>query len=81
MRRGCGSGSPTSSSRRSCDPVDAAFAIAADEFAPLLVERELARDAGRGWQLDRLAAVSDLIRCGGPGTHRVRAARRHVGLG
>ena len=44
-----------------CDPVDAAFAIAADDFDPLLVERALARDAGRGWQLDRLAAVSDLI--------------------
>lgn len=44
-----------------CDPVDAAFAIAADEFDPLLVERALARDAGRGWQLNRLAAVTDLI--------------------
>lgn len=44
-----------------CDPVDAAFAIAADGFGPLLVERALARDAGRGWQLDRLAAVSGLI--------------------
>ena len=44
-----------------CDPVDAAFEIAADEFEPLLVERALARDAGRGWQLDRLAAVTDLI--------------------
>ena len=61
MKQGCGGGSPTSSSRPRCDPVDAAFAIAADEFDPLLVERALARDAGRGWQLDRLAAVSDLI--------------------
>ncbi len=44
-----------------CDPVDAAFAIAADGFDPLLVERALARDQGRGWQLERLAAVSGLI--------------------
>jgi AAA domain len=45
-----------------CDPVDVAFAIAADEFQPRIVERELARDAGRGWQLERLAVVTDLIR-------------------
>jgi hypothetical protein len=45
-----------------CDPVDVAFGIAARDFAPLLQERELARGAGRGWQLDRLAAVTDLIR-------------------
>src|SRR5262249_18580458 len=47
--------------RPRCDPVDALFEIAADEFAPLLVERPLARDGGRGWQLDRLAAVTNLI--------------------
>ena len=45
-----------------CDPVDVAFGIAALGFAPLIHERELACGAGRGWQLDRLAAVSDLIR-------------------
>lgn len=44
-----------------CDPVNADFEIAADEFDPLIVERKLARDAGRGWQLERLAEVSDLI--------------------
>ena len=60
MKQGCGRLADLELSPR-CDPVDAAFAIAADEFDPLLVERALARDAGRGWQLDRLAAVSDLI--------------------
>jgi AAA domain/UvrD-like helicase C-terminal domain len=45
-----------------CNPVDVAFEIAARSFSPLLQERELAREAGRGWQLDRLAAVSDGIR-------------------
>jgi hypothetical protein len=45
-----------------CDPSDTAFEFATEGFAPLLVERELARDAGRGWQLDRLAEVDDRIR-------------------
>ena len=45
-----------------CDPSDTAFEFAAEQFPPLLVERELARDAGRGWQLDWLAEVSDRIR-------------------
>jgi hypothetical protein len=45
-----------------CDPGDAAFAIAAEEFGPLLVEMRLAGDAGRGWQLERLAAVAEIIR-------------------
>ncbi len=44
-----------------CDPVDVAFDIAAAEFSPLLVERALAREAGRGWQIDRLAEITDLI--------------------
>lgn len=44
-----------------CDPVNAAWAVAADGFDQQLVERDLAREAGRGWQLTRLAAVSDLI--------------------
>lgn len=44
-----------------CDPVTALFNLAVDEFSPLLVERPLARDAGRGWQLDRLAAATELI--------------------
>ena len=44
-----------------CDPPDAAFEIAAEEFEPLLVERSLARDEGRGWQLDRLASATELI--------------------
>jgi hypothetical protein len=45
-----------------CDPGNAAFEIAAEEFPPLLVEVELAKDAGSGWQLDRLAAVGEAIR-------------------
>lgn len=45
-----------------CDPSDTAFAFAADEFAPLLVERELARGPDRGWQLGWLAEVGDRIR-------------------
>jgi hypothetical protein len=45
-----------------CNPVDTALEIAAREFEPLIQERELAREAGRGWQMNRLAAVSDLIR-------------------
>jgi AAA domain len=45
-----------------CDPVDVAFNIAARDFAQVIQERELAREAGRGWHLNRLAAVSDLIR-------------------
>jgi hypothetical protein len=45
-----------------CDPPDAAFQIAAGEFAPLLVERPLAHGMGRGWQLGYLAEVTDFIR-------------------
>ena len=45
-----------------CDPPDTAFSIAADDFAPLLLERPLADGIGRGWQLDYLAEVTDLIR-------------------
>ena len=37
------------------------FEIAIDEFSPLLIKRPLARDRGRGWQLDRLAAATDRI--------------------
>jgi hypothetical protein len=45
-----------------CDPPDAAWDVAAAEFAPLLVERSLASGIGRGWQLDYLAEVTDFIR-------------------
>lgn len=44
-----------------CDPPDATFKLAVEEFEPLLIERELARDAGRAWQLDRLAETSAKI--------------------
>lgn len=44
-----------------CDPVDAAFAVAADEFAPVLEQQDLAGTTGRGWQLERLARVSEVI--------------------
>jgi hypothetical protein len=45
-----------------CDPTTDAFEIALDEFEPLLVERPLAHDAGRGWQLSALAEVTEVIR-------------------
>jgi hypothetical protein len=45
----------------SCDPVTALFDIAAADFPPLMVERDLAHGAGRAWQLDRLAAATDVI--------------------
>lgn len=44
-----------------CDPSNTDFEIAADDFEPLLVERELAKEAGRGWQLYWLAEVSQRI--------------------
>ena len=44
-----------------CDPPDALFELACDEFDDLLIERELARDSGRAWQLDRLAAATARI--------------------
>jgi hypothetical protein len=44
-----------------CDPVSDVFDISADGFVPVLVETPLAREQGRGWQLARLAACSDLI--------------------
>lgn len=44
-----------------CDPPDAVFELAVEEFKPLLIERDLARDAGRAWQLDRLAGTTALI--------------------
>ncbi len=44
-----------------CDPTNAAWEVAVDEFDALLVERKLARGAGRGWQLERLAAIGDLV--------------------
>ena len=45
-----------------CDPGNAEFEIAIDEFSPLIVEVALARDAGRGWQLSWLADVGAVIR-------------------
>lgn len=44
-----------------CDPPDPVFALATDEFAPLLVQRALARDAGHAWQIDRLAEATERI--------------------
>jgi hypothetical protein len=44
-----------------CDPGNTDWKIAAEEFDPLLVERELAKEAGRGWQLYWLAEVSERI--------------------
>jgi hypothetical protein len=44
-----------------CDPNNSAWDIACDMFRPLMVARGLARDAGRGWQLERLGRVTDLI--------------------
>jgi hypothetical protein len=44
-----------------CDPVNATFEVAVKEFAPVLTERPLANDAGRAWQLDRLAEATDRI--------------------
>lgn len=44
-----------------CDPNSDIFALAAESFPPVLHERPLARNEGRGWQLDRLADVSTLI--------------------
>lgn len=45
----------------SCDPPSNAFALAADEFPPVLVATLLAHDRGRGWQLQRLARAGELI--------------------
>lgn len=45
-----------------CDPGDTAFEFATERFPPLLVEQELARAAGCGWQLVRLAEVGARIR-------------------
>lgn len=45
-----------------CDPGDTAFDIAAAEFPPLLIQVTMAREASRGWQLERLAAVAGAIR-------------------
>lgn len=44
-----------------CDPVNATFEIAVNEFAPVLTERAMAHDTGRAWQLNRLAAATDQI--------------------
>jgi len=44
-----------------CDPSNTDFEIAVEDFEPLLVERKLAKEAGRGWQLYWLAEVSDRI--------------------
>ncbi|NUW43299.1 AAA family ATPase [Nonomuraea rhodomycinica] len=44
-----------------CDPTSDAFRIVADEFAPVLRSTALAGNKGQGWQLERLAAASDLI--------------------
>lgn len=44
-----------------CDPNDELFEIAAEEFSPLLVEKETEGGKSRAWQLDRLAEASALI--------------------
>jgi hypothetical protein len=44
-----------------CDPSNNDWKVAVKDFDPLLVERKLAKDAGSGWQLYRLAEVSDRI--------------------
>jgi hypothetical protein len=44
-----------------CDPTSDVFALAAEEFPPVLQETPLARGNGRGWQLERLAAAADQI--------------------
>lgn len=44
-----------------CDPTSGQFGLAAEDFPPRLREIPLARDAGRGWQLRRLAQVSAII--------------------
>jgi hypothetical protein len=44
-----------------CDPPDTVYELAVEEFGPLLVERSLAHDAGRAWQLDRLGATTERI--------------------
>jgi hypothetical protein len=43
-----------------CDPETDLFELAAEDFPPVLRETPLS-DGGRGWQLDRLAAVGDDI--------------------
>lgn len=45
-----------------CDPPTDVFELAVEEFEPTLVQRNLARDQGRGWQLDRLSASTACIR-------------------
>lgn len=44
-----------------CDPNDEQFEIAAEDFPPLLLERETEGGEHRAWQLDRLAATSAVI--------------------
>jgi hypothetical protein len=44
-----------------CDPTTDQFQLAAEDFAPPLVEKALANDAGRAWQLQRLAEATALI--------------------
>ena len=44
-----------------CDPNDEQFEIAAEDFSPLLVEKETEGSESRAWQLDRLAAASAVI--------------------
>jgi hypothetical protein len=44
-----------------CDPTTDQFELAAEEFEPVLLERAVAEGRGRAWQLDRLAAVTDVI--------------------
>jgi hypothetical protein len=44
-----------------CDPTSDLFELAAYSFPPTLRETPLAHGQGRGWQLERLAQVADLI--------------------
>ena len=44
-----------------CDPTSDQFELAAEEFAPTLIEKPLAGNTGRAWQLHRLAQTTALI--------------------
>jgi len=45
-----------------CNPGSDLFALAAEEFSPVMLQTPLAHEQGRAWQLARLAEASGLIR-------------------